>query len=536
MPQPKGIVTHPRLHDLGSPGDSMPRFRPLLLLVAGLCVATAPALAQGQQRPAQNPPQRAENGGDQERARSDEARRLPAEVSSEHTLDLPGRSLKFTATLGSVPLYEGEGGPLIAEVAVTMFRLKDADPAKRPVTFLFNGGPGAASGYLDLGAIGPWRLPLETIAPSASPVTVPNAETWLDFTDLIFVDPVGTGLSWGAGRGEDQKRRFFSVDADAQSLAVVIRKWLDREGRLASPKFLVGESYGGFRAPRIAAELRGSQGVGISGMLLLSPVLDFGWRFQNRHTPMRFVSELPSMAATAMANRGRLDREALRPVEAYASGEFLVDFLRGPNDGAAAERMSRRVAELTGLDYSYVRKLAGRVDAGTFAREANRQSGRVASLYDATVTGPDPYPVSPSSHYEDPVLDGSEAPLTSAMVSLNRMLGWKVDRAYKLLNHDVNRQWDWGSRRSSAQVLDSLRESLALDANLRVVVAHGMTDLVTPYFENQMLIAQLPDFGDRVRLALVPGGHMFYLRDDSRAALRNEGERLVGAGNGGGLR
>jgi carboxypeptidase C (cathepsin A) len=134
------------------------------------------------------------------------------------------------------------------------------------------------------------------------------------------------------------------------------------------------------------------------------------------------------------------------------------------------------------------------------------------------------------------VLDGSEAPLTSAMVSLNRMLGWKVDRAYKLLNHDVNRQWDWGSRRSSAQVLDSLRESLALDANLRVVVAHGMTDLVTPYFENQMLIAQLPDFGDRVRLALVPGGHMFYLRDDSRAALRNEGERLVGAGNGGGLR
>jgi carboxypeptidase C (cathepsin A) len=507
----------------------MTRMRHRLLLwgvfAATVATAVVPAGSQGQPQPSAQ--QRGGARDDTDRGRPDDPKRLPAEMSSEHVLELPGRSLRFTATLGSVPLFEGDGGPLIAEVAVTVFRRKDVPAASRPVTFLFNGGPGAASAYLNIGAVGPWRLPLAVPSPSAPPVTVPNAETWLDFTDLVFVDPVGAGYSWGAGRGDEQRRRFFSVDADASVLAVVVRKWLEREGRQASPKFLVGESYGGFRVPKIARELQGSQGVGVAGMVLVSPVLDFGWRFQPRHTPMRFVSELPSMAAAAQASRGPFDREALRAVETYAAGDFLVDFLRGPGDAAASARMSGRVAEITGLDPELVRRMAGRVDAMIFAREVGRTGGRVASLYDATVTGIDPNPTVPHSRYDDPILDGSEAPLSSAMTEMNRRLGWTLDRPYRLLNKDVNRSWDWGSRRSAPQVVDDLRDALALDPAMRVVVAHGATDLVTPYFENQLLLAQMQGFGDRLTLALYPGGHMFYFRDESRAAFRSEAEQVM---------
>ena len=500
----------------------MPRASIRLLLAAALAAGiAAPAFAQPQ--PQQRPP-----APEAERPRGDDPRKLPAEQTTSHVLELPSRTLRFTVTVGSVPLYDGEGGALIAEVATMAFRRSDAGTAERPVAFLFNGGPGAASAYLSLGAVGPWRLPLAAPSPSASPVTVPNAETWLDFADLVFVDPVGAGYSWMAPRDE-LRRRFWSVEGDASSLATVVRKWIEREGRQRSPKILVGESYGGFRVPRIARELQTRQGVGIAGLVLVSPVLDFGWRFQPRHAPMRWVTELPSMAAaTTLSRGGPLDRAALAEVERYAAGAFMADLLRGPADTAAVERMSIRVAALTGLDPALVRRLAGRVDTPTYVREANRATGRVASLYDATITGPDPDPDAMMSRPDDPVLDGIDAPLSSAMTDLYRRLGWKIDRPYRLLNREVNASWSWGGRRIAAQVVDDLREALALDPAMRALVVHGAADLVTPYFETQLILAQLPAFGpERPRQALYPGGHMFYARDDARAAFRDDARRLV---------
>jgi len=504
----------------------MPRASIRLLLAAALATGiAAPVTAQSQPQP-QSPPRA--SAPEAERPRGDDPRKLPAEQTTSHVIELPGRTLRFTVTVGSIPLYDGEGGALIAEVATMAFRRSDAGTVERPVAFLFNGGPGAASAYLSLGAVGPWRLPLAVPSPSASPVTVPNAETWLDFADLVFVDPVGAGYSWMAPRDE-LRRRFWSVEGDASSLATVVRKWIEREGRQRSPKILVGESYGGFRVPRIARELQTRQGVGIAGLVLVSPVLDFGWRFQPRHAPMRWVTELPSMAAaTALSRGGPLDRAALAEVERYAAGPFMADLLRGPGDAAAVERMSTRVAALTGLDPALVRRLAGRVDTPTYVREANRATGRVASLYDATITGPDPDPDAMTSRPDDPVLDGIDAPLSSAMTDLYRRLGWKIDRPYRLLNREVNASWSWGGRRVSAQVVDDLREALALDPAMRALVVHGAADLVTPYFETQLILAQLPAFGpERPRQALYPGGHMFYARDDARAAFRDDARRLV---------
>src|SRR5690348_8041925 len=263
------------------------------------------------------------------------AKRLPGDVTTEHVLTLSDRTVHFKATAGFIPLFDAESGAEQAEIAYIAYVRSDVDPATRPVTFVFNGGPGAASAYLQLGAVGPWRLPLEQATPSSPPDVVPNTDTWLDFTDLVFVDPVGTGYSRFITTNDSTRRHFWSVDGDAEVLAVMVRKWIEKAGRQLSPKFLLGESYGGFRLPKIAGELQGSQGVGVSGLVLVSPVLDFGWAGDGRHSPMAYVTRLPSMAATALEEKGKFSRDALRDVEQYAKGDYLRDLLRGERDEAA---------------------------------------------------------------------------------------------------------------------------------------------------------------------------------------------------------
>ena len=240
----------------------------------------------------------AQPGADVRPSRPAAVARLPGEVTTIQYLDAPDRRFQFKATAGAIPLYDAADGSLQAEVAYVAYVKSEGGPT-RPVTFVFNGGPGAASAYLQIGAIGPWRLALDQITPSTSPTLIPNAETWLDFTDLVFVDPPGTGYSRLAASGDGPRRHFWSVDGDAQALAVFIRKWIERTGRQVSPKFIVGESYGGFRAPKIARLLQDGQNVGVNGVVLISPVLDFGVRNLASYLPEHWVAHLPSMAATA---------------------------------------------------------------------------------------------------------------------------------------------------------------------------------------------------------------------------------------------
>lgn len=497
------------------------RFRlPAFLFAAALSFAsTAPSFAE----PARRPPEGAKE-------QASEAARLPADVTTDHTVELPDRTLRFKATAGMIPINNGEG-KLQAEIAYVAFVRPDAEAASRPLTFAINGGPGASSAYLQLGAMGPWRLPLENITPSSTPSAIPNPETWLDFTDLVFVDPVGTGYSRFIAASDDVRKHFWSVDGDIDVLATFMRKWIEKNGRQISKKFIAGESYGGFRAPKLAAKLN-DQGVGVSGLVMISPVLDFGWRGNGRQSPLGWVARLPSMAAAAREANAPFDREALREVERYASGDYLRDLTRGERDTAAVERISPRVAQFTGLDPALVRRLAGRVDTRTFIRERNRERGLVASMYDATVTGLDPDPTSAQSHYDDPVLSGMRAPLSSAMTDLyGRLLKWRVEEPYQLLNGRVSSRWDWGGGRSTNETVGELRSILAADPRMRVLVTHGASDLVTPYFENQLIIAQIPPFAspERLKLSVYGGGHMFYSRDASRRALREDAKELYRA-------
>ncbi len=468
--------------------------------------------------------------------RGPEGRRLPADVTSRHALTLPdGRRLDLSATAGSLPLVD-EAGKLQAEIAYVAYSLPPPEGGTRPVTFAVNGGPGASSAFLNLAALGPWRLPLpgDTVSPSMATTLVPNAETWLDFTDLVFLDPVGTGYSRAAGSGDEAARRYYEVDADAATLSAAIARWLRANDRLGSPKFFVGESYGGFRGPLVAQKLQDGGGVGLSGLVLLSPVLDFAWLQGGRHSPWVPMLRLPSLAAAALERQGRAATpDVLAGVEAYAAGDYLVDLLRGPRDAAALDRLTGRVAALVGLDPALVRREAGRPSMGTYQREVARPEGRVASAYDPAVTGWNPDPTAAYARFEDPLLTALEAPLTSAMVDhLQRTLGWRVsDLRYEVLAGPVNRQWRWGSGREAPEVVSNLRDVMALDGRLRLLIAHGTSDLVTPYLASKLILAQLPTYGDagRLQLEVFPGGHMFYARDASRAAFRRAASDLYAA-------
>jgi carboxypeptidase C (cathepsin A) len=458
-----------------------------------------------------------------------EQHRLPADAITKQTIVLPGRTLAFTATAGSIHLFNERGDPQ-ADIAYTAYQLDGVDPRSRPVTFFLNGGPGAASAYLQLGAAGPWRLPINADAAisSASPDLQPNAETWLDFTDLVFIDPVGTGYSRFVSTEEDVRKRFYSIDGDVNALSVVVRRWLEKSDRLLSPKFIVSESYGGIRGPKMVRELQTEQGVGVRGLILISPVLDF--RDFSGSSPLKYAASLPSMAAVARAAKGPVTRADMADVESYARGDFLGDLVKGEVDAEATTRLSDRVAALTGIDQAVSRRLAGRFDVSEFRREFDRRDGKVTGRYDASVLGFDPNPDSSVSHFSDPSGDPLIAPLTSAVVDLTvRKLNWRPDGSYKLLNSSVERSWDFGRGLNPAESISDLRQILALDPKLKLLIGHGLFDLATPYFGSKMLLDQLPAYAspERVKLIVYPGGHMFYSRDASRQAFRAEAEALM---------
>jgi carboxypeptidase C (cathepsin A) len=506
----------------------MPRFLWVLLalvLSIGLASAQAPG-REGSGGPRSSQQQGPQRGGPASSAPS-QLPPLPPPSVTHHVLQLSDRVLHFTATAGTIRLFDANSGAPQADIATLAFTLDGADPATRPVTFVFNGGPGYASGWLNLGGLGPWRLPLsgEAARPSAPPATVDNADTWLDFTDLVFIDPAGTGYSRLLG-GDEVKRAFYGVNGDVQSLAVTIRRWVDANNRFQSPKFLAGESYGGFRAPKIVRQLQNNQGVGIAGIVMISPVLDFG-RFNASSSPLGLAARLPSYAAVARAAKGPITRADLADVEQYAQGDFLSDLLKGVNDQAAAARLSNKVAELTGLAPAVVARFRGRVPVSAFLRDFDRRDGRVLSQYDGAVSGLDPDPLAPFSHYDDQLRLGLHAPIIEAMVDLyHTKLNWNVENGrYLFFNEEAANQWNYGR---DANATDDLEHDFALDPKFNAVIVQGLTDLVTPYFGTKMELDQLPlATSGRLKFDVLPGGHMVYIDDGSRKLLHEDARKLV---------
>jgi carboxypeptidase C (cathepsin A) len=451
----------------------------------------------------------------------------PAEVTTHQILDLPGRVLRFTATVGSIRLRDGKDTPL-TDIAFVAYQAEGAETATRPVTFVFNGGPGMASAWLQMGAIGPWRIQLDPASdgPSASTVPIANAETWLDFTDLVFIDPPGTGYSQIVTTDAEAKRRLWSVGGDIDVLAQAVRRWLDHSGRIVSPKYILGESYGGFRGPKLVQKLRSDEGVGVSGLILLSPLLD-AHVMSGYADPMAWVDVLPSEVAVVRAARGPVARADMADVEDYAAGDYLVDIVRGTADQAAIDRLTARVSDLTGLDPALVRRMGGRLDVGTFRRRL--KPGSVISIYDGTVARADPAPRERGGQFPDPVLAGFEAPVTAAMVAVyTDKLNWRSDTVYHLSNNAAFGAWEWGSGIGRPESLSALQADRSVDPHMRVLIAQGLFDLVTPYFGTARMLRLLPPMPGSapVTLRVYPGGHMFYFNEASRAALRDDAKAV----------
>ena len=449
---------------------------------------------------------------------------LPADAHTQQSIQIDGKTLHYTVTVGTLPVRDKDG-KTSGELVYTAYT---AEGENRPVTFAVNGGPGASSVFLNFGAIGPKHLNgigNEGDSPSDPATLSDNPGTWLDFTDLVFLDPIGTGFSRSLVSEAETKKQFYSPEADIEYLSRAIYDWLVRNGRLDSRKYVVGESYGGFRGPRITYFLQSELGVGLNGTILVSPYLNPTLEDNSDLSPIPWMVTLPSITASNLERQNKLTPDAMKQVIDYTEGEYATTLIKGNTDSAATQSMIQKVTEMTGLDPAFVKYSGARLETGAYLREVHREEGKIGSVYDSNVTSTDPFPYSPDQRSNDPILATIIAPTTTAMVDfVTRTVGWKVDARYNTLSNEVNRQWDRSGRELRRGSAEELRLSVAADPKLRVLIAHGWNDLSCPFMGSILTVDQMHIIGDPARVSVheYPGGHMFYTRDAGRLALRKD--------------
>jgi carboxypeptidase C (cathepsin A) len=502
------------------------------LAPAVLClalVATLPLAAQTETeaaKPSAAPAKTADKAADKS-ADKDKLPPLPPDTHVQQSIELNGKKLNYTVTVGTLPVRDSSG-KIAGELVYTAYIV---DGPNRPVTFAVNGGPGASSVFLNFGAIGPKHLRgigNEGDSPSDPATLVDNPGTWLDFTDLVFLDPIGTGFSRSLVDTAQTKKLFYTTRPDIEYLSRAIYDWLVKNDRLESRKYLVGESYGGFRGPRITYYLQSQLGVAMNGVVLVSPYLNPTLEQNGDLSPLPWMVTLPSIAAAHLEREHKLTSEAMQPVIAYDLGEYATTLIKGPTDPAATNAMIQKVTEMTGLDPTFVKESGGRLETGAYLREVHREQGKLGSIYDSNVTSFDPFPYAPEQRSNDPILASIIAPTTTAMVNfITHTVGWKVDARYNALSYEVNEQWDRDQDLRSGSATQ-LREAVAADPKLRVMIVHGWDDLSCPFMGSVLTVNQIPNMGDPTRVSVreYPGGHMFYTRESSRTALRRDVEEM----------
>jgi carboxypeptidase C (cathepsin A) len=489
--------------------------RATLLITAAIAVFATQAIAADPPRPGPPPPQ------DQ----PDRLAMLPADAVTQHTITLGGRALAYTATAGTLKLRDVQGKPTAAVFTVA-YTLNNPPP-NRPVAFFFNGGPGAGSAYLQMGAAGPEILafPDGAMADGARARRQPNPDSWLAFTDMVFIDPVGTGYSLAA----DPKAApgaFWNVHADAESLAKAITLWLGHNQRTRSPKYVVGESYGGIRSVKVARALEEDQSVIVNGIVMVSPLLEEQYFFTD--DPLTYAFWVPTLAAASLERQHKLTPQAADDAYAFATGPYVATLDGAPPEGDAARAFYHRVAGVTGVPEAIVAKQRGMLHPES--HDVLSQDGKLFSLYEMSLSIDDPAPegVDPDES-PDPLLEGFGRAYGNAFAGYAAdTLGYKTDLTYRLLDTAVNAEWDW--REGPHHVLSTnsdLRKLLALNPSLHVLVAHGYFDAVCPFATSRWLIAHLPVGRDRVTLKVYPGGHMLYTRPAARAALARDVGQMV---------
>lgn len=481
---------------------------------------------------------------DKSKYRKKKKHKAPKGITTDHKLGSGDKKLEYTATAEWIVLTTNEKPR--AEMFHISYIKKDEPSSSRPVTFVFNGGPGASSAYLHVGAIGPKRVLLnEEGTPKKPPVRlVDNEESWLTFTDLVFVDPIGTGFSRtieereksekpdAEKKADEQNNEYYQLKRDLESLGDFIQKYLSRNKRWDSPVFIVGESYGGFRVGKLARLLQEGYGVGLNGAILISPALEWALLDPSDYDLLHWTDTFPTMALAAR-HHGRCRvpcetfEELKQKAETFATTElthYLVQGAHFPPEKTRA--VLKNMADFLGLEQDFVDRFGGRVPMQRFCRELLKDTREVCGFYDATLKAVDPFPDRDTHQAPDPTLFAFARVFTGGInTQIRQNLKLETDRDYTLLSMDVNSSWkvDTQAHAFELQVgaTDDLRYAMALNPYMKVFITHGLYDMVTPYFSSDRLVDHMKLTGAQKQNLTVEhyrGGHMFYAWEASRVA------------------
>lgn len=441
---------------------------------------------------------------------------------TEHELKIAGQSLKYRATAGTMNMKDEAGKAKADFFFVAYEKLPKVDePSTRPITFVFNGGPGAAAVWLHLGTAGPRRVDLTENGDAPPPPyrTVENEFTWLDATDMVFIDPVNTGFSRPA-QGEDPKQ-FFGLDEDARAVGNFIRLYTTRYERWASPKFLAGESYGTTRAARLSDYLLEAHGIALNGIVFISTVLDFQTIAFGPGNDLPFVTYLPSYTAIAAYHKKLAadlqadPAKAVKEAETFAFGDYNSALARGaslPAEQHAA--VVKQLARLTSLPADVIEKANLRIDPSLFRKRLLADTRQVIGRFDGRIAGFDADPLDRDTGY-DPSLPQYLAAYSAAFNDyVRRNLGYQSDLDYEVLSGRVN-PWNFGGGgwNGYPSVAGSLRAAMIKNPHLKVLFCAGVYDLATPYMGRNFTVDHM-DISSEMRKSIsmteYQGGHMLY--------------------------
>jgi carboxypeptidase C (cathepsin A) len=503
----------------------------------GLILTASPSAA-----PAQDAPKTPEA----KPAEPPEKKEPPKEESSatEHSIKIGGQTINYTATAGTI-LLKDDKDEATASIYYTAYTKSDAkDSSQRPLTFLYNGGPGSSSVWLHMGAFGPRRVMTTDAAPTPPPPykLVDNASSLLDKTDMVFIDPVGTGFSKAVGKAKGKD--FWGVDQDVKSLAEFITTYVGRNSRWNSPKYLLGESYGTFRSAALVNFLQSRRGMDFNGVVLVSNVLDLSTLTFPNGDDRPFIYYLPSYAATAWYHKVLKDRPAdlnafLLEARQFAVTEYAAALIKGAKLPAAEKAdMAKKLSRFTGLSEDYLIKANLRVNLPQFRAELQRNRELATGRLDARFSGPS-YDLLTEYVFHDPQSDAVTGAFTAAFNTYVRdELKFGRDKHYIVLSYEANRAWDWKHDTdgggtffpSAPNVEGDMAQAMLTNTNLQVQVENGIFDLATPFFASEYTMDHLglPDkLQGHVHQDYYDAGHMMYVNEASLAKLKENVARFI---------
>ncbi|QQX81218.1 peptidase S10 [Shewanella sp. KX20019] len=459
----------------------------------------------------------------------------PEIVVTEHRARINDQKINYQAIAGETILEDSKGLPLASIFSISYLRTDVKDATKRPVTFVFNGGPGSASLWLHMGIFGPKRVvvPGDAIDDGAAPYPlVENEYSMLDESDLVFIDPVGTGFS--RALGDNKAADFWGVTEDAKSIAEFMRRWLIEHGRWNSPKYLAGESYGTTRAAALVDELQGGwTDISINGVMLISSILDFSHARYQPGNNQPYIGFLPTMAATAFYHNKVSAVDKAIGLEAFidaarqfALKDYALALLQGNRlDSETYQDIRQQLARFTGLSENYLDRVNLRVSASRYSKQLLREQDLTVGRLDSRYKGVD-YDSGGERTDNDPSGYGIDGAYTAAIHDyIYKDLGIKMTRPFNVLSYEVNRGWNWnvsGKQMHYVNVAPMLGRAQRENKDLRILVANGYFDFATPFFATENTFADNGIDNSRVSMHYYAAGHMMYIEPGSLAQLAQD--------------